>query len=110
MSHEGESNLPEEPQSYGEEPEKSREPFSESVEIRLEIEQRLPGGFIRFSWHSFRRNRRTKRATRAKPGLRVVIPLVIFFTVIIIGLIAVGPEGVWKEIKELLPNLFEPDA
>ena len=44
---------------------------------------------------------------RTKPGLRVVIPLVIFFTVIIIGLIAVGPEGVWKEIKDLLPNLFE---
>ncbi len=33
--------------------------------------------------------------------------LAVFFTLIIIGLIAVGPEGVWREAKELLPGLFE---
>ena len=37
----------------------------------------------------------------------IIVPLVIFFTIIAIGLIAVGPEGVWDEVKNLLPSLFE---
>ena len=73
------------------------------LEVQFEFQQRLPGGFIRLSW---RWSRSSNRPESPKSRRRGAIALVIFFTLIIIGLIAVGPEGVWREIKELLPNLF----
>ena len=33
-----------------------------------------------------------------------------FVTIIIIGLIAVGPEGVWLTIKNLLPDISNKQA
>jgi hypothetical protein len=54
-----------------------------------------------------RESRRPQRAAAPKHNLRIIAILVVFFTLIIIGLIAVGPEGVWRETKELLPGLFK---
>ena len=79
----------------------------ESVEVRLHFEQRLPGGLIQFSRHYVRRRNRPQRPQASGAGRRNFVVLVIFFTLIIIGLIAVGPEGVWREAKELLTNLFK---
>ncbi len=106
MAEYGEPQVPCGPQCHGELPGENQEPDSESVEIRLEFEQRLPGGFIRFSWRSIRNTNRPQSPQQSKPSRRNIAILVIFFTLIIIGLIAVGPEGVWRETKELLPNLF----
>jgi hypothetical protein len=106
MVRNGEPQEPESPQSSGL-PGDDQQPRIEIIEARIEYEQRLPGGVFRFSWHLLRESRRPQRAAAPKHNLRIIAILVVFFTLIIIGLIAVGPEGVWRETKELLPGLFK---
>ena len=105
MPDNGAPQVPEEHQSIDATLEESQDPYTESIEIRLEFQQRLPGGFIRFSWRSVRRPDRARKVSDAKPYLRIIATLLVLFTLLAIGLIAVGPEGVWEEIKTLLPNL-----
>ena len=105
MSQNGEPQEPETGQS-GSIPGKDKEHPFEVTEFHIEFEQRLPGGFFRFSWDSVRKPNRPQSPQQSKSSRRNIAILIIFFTLIIIGLIAVGPEGVWRETKELLPNLF----
>jgi hypothetical protein len=107
MCEQDEAQLPEDSQYSDKLPVNDSESRVESIEVRFEFEQRVPGGKIRFSRHSVTRPRRSKRGTSFRFSTLIIVPLVIFFTIIAIGLIAVGPEGVWDEVKNLLPSLFE---
>ena len=85
------------------------------IEERFEstIEERADGTTYRITYTrntSTRIERRTRRRSQFRFLLRAAIALFVFAVVIAIGLIAVGPEGVWEEIKDLLPNLVESDS
>jgi hypothetical protein len=110
MSENGEPKIPDHTQLNNEPPTENQGCRLDSVEIRLEFEQRLPGGIVRFLWHSVRSpsRRRTPAALRNNP--RIIVSLIVFVTIIIIGLIAVGPEGVWLRIKNLLPDISNKQA
>ena len=74
------------------------------------VEERPDGTTYRIIYTkntTLRLERRTRWEPLLKYALRALVFLIILIIAIVIGLIAVGPEGVWEEIKDLLPNLFE---
>ena len=110
MAQHEEPGEPASPQSNGIPTSGDEDTYHEVLEVRLEIERRLPDGFIRGEYtykRSFLRSRRSRRAPFLKYNLRIIVALIIFFTLIVIGLIAVGPEGVWSDIRGFLPDLLK---
>ena len=107
MAEHGEPQVPDDPQRSSAPSGENQESHFEYVEVHLEFQQRLPGGLFRSSWRYVRRRNRAKETRGSRISPRSAIILIVFFTIVIIGLIAVGPQGVWEEIKSLLSSLFD---
>ena len=107
MAEHGDPQTPDEPLHSSDPTRENQESYFELVEVHLEYQQRLPGGIFRSSWHFVRRRNRTPITRGSRIGLRSGVILIVFVTIVIIGLVAVGPQGVWEEIKSLLSNLLD---
>ena len=109
MAEQEAPQTPDEPPNGSDPPRVHQETQFETVEVHLEYQQRLPGGAFRWSRHSVTRRSHAPQTQGSRISLRSGVILIVFITIVIIGLVAVGPQGVWEEFKTLLPDLFGSD-
>ncbi len=82
-------------------------PQSEIRSVKIEFEETLPDGTRRQITYTDRLELRRGRSAKGRINLpRWACLAIVAGVIILIGLIAVGPEAVWNEVKDIIPELI----